>query len=58
MIKENKKRINITLTPKSHEKIKRYAKKKHTYIGFWSNRGLDLERIRIWQRKERRQIGG
>lgn len=32
MVKENKKRINITLTPKSHEKIKQYAKKKHTSV--------------------------
>lgn len=32
MVKENKKRINITLTPKSHEKIKQYAKKKHISV--------------------------
>ncbi len=32
MVKENKKRVTITLTPKSHEKIKQYAKKKHTSV--------------------------
>ena len=32
MAKENKKKVTITLTPKSHEKIKQYAKKKHTSV--------------------------
>ncbi|MBS5888133.1 MAG: hypothetical protein KIB08_06470 [Negativicoccus succinicivorans] len=32
MTKENKKKVTISLTPKSHEKIKRYAKKKHTSV--------------------------
>lgn len=32
MVQEKKKRITITITPKSHEKIKRYAKKKHTSV--------------------------
>lgn len=32
MTRENKKRITISLTPKSHEKIKRYAKEKHTSV--------------------------
>lgn len=32
MIKENKKRVTITLSHKSHEKIKKYAKKKHTSV--------------------------
>lgn len=32
MVRENKKRVTITLTPKSHEKIKQYAKKKHTSV--------------------------
>ncbi|MDU1022886.1 MAG: DUF6364 family protein [Peptoniphilus harei] len=32
MVKENKKKVTITLTPKSHEKIKKYSKEKHTSV--------------------------
>lgn len=32
MTEENKKKVTISLTPKSHEKIKKYAKKKHTSV--------------------------
>lgn len=32
MSQENKKKVTITLTPKSHEKIKEYAKDKHTTV--------------------------
>lgn len=32
MSEENKKRVTITLTPKAHEKIKKYAKEKHTTV--------------------------
>lgn len=29
---DSKKRVTITLSPKSHEKIKQYAKSKHTSV--------------------------
>lgn len=32
MPNENKKKVTITLTPKSHEKIKEYAKTRHTTV--------------------------
>ena len=32
MEKENKKKVTISLTQKSHEKIKEYAKEKHTSV--------------------------
>jgi len=32
MTSENKKKVTITLTPKSHEKIKKYANEKHTTV--------------------------
>lgn len=32
MSDENKKRVTITLTPEAHEKIKMYAKMKHTNV--------------------------
>lgn len=50
MVKENKKRVTITLTPKSHEKIKRYAKKKHTSVSgaiedwIWNELKDDIEK--------------
>lgn len=49
-MKENKKRVTITLTPKSHEKIKRYAKKKHTSVSgaiedwIWNELNVDIEK--------------
>lgn len=50
MVQENKKKVTITITPKSHEKIKRYAKKKHTSVSgaiedwIWNELGFDNEK--------------
>lgn len=50
MVQENKKKVTITLTPKSHEKIKQYAKKKHTSVSgaiedwIWNELELDKEK--------------
>ena len=50
MVEENKKRVTITLTPKSHEKIKKYAKKKHTSVSgaiedwIWNELDFDIEK--------------
>lgn len=32
MARSKKKQVTITLTPKAHEKIKEYAKEKHTTV--------------------------
>jgi hypothetical protein len=42
---EKKKRVTVTLTPKAHEKIKNYAKEKHTTVSaaieYWIWNQLD-----------------
>lgn len=50
MVKENKKKVTITLTPKAYEKIKWFAKKKHTSVSeaiedwIWNELKEDLEK--------------
>lgn len=52
MLQENKKRVTITITPKSHKKIKRYAKNKHTSVSgaiedwIWNELKFDKEERR------------
>lgn len=50
MVKENKKKVIITLTPKAHEKMKRFTKKKHISVSgaiedwIWNELEEDLEK--------------